>query len=604
MSVRRSGLIATCLILMLGISRPGLADFQSGLLAYGNGDFATAASEWRAAAAAGDAIANYRLGQMLIFGIGIERDVEAGITALSAAAEAGLMPAQSDLAELRFEGDVAEQDFAESLRWSRKAAEAGDMASLYRLGQHYDRGLGIELDYRKALEFYRKAAERGLPIAQRRVGQFYEAGITVDRDFNTAMAWYRKAAEGRDPVALVKLAIAHETGVGATRSMAQAVTFYRWAAEEGALSGQLALGQLYMHRRPIPISLNDVETEAAEKKEKKDGDPDAAASAEADKPKPPAFDVTLEDPVAAGLPAAPDPSEAEFWLRRAAATGSTQGKRLLAQHLLRDADESVDYFEAFELLGEARRNNDAAADALLRGFAQLLPREYAFERINNANEYEPAAFCMLTYAVEAWSDINKRCGSFARFGQVVPLYVLGQVYERGLGVAADPGTAAEFYVLAARNGYARALNALGRLLVRGLGVDKDPGQGAQLIQQAAGRSYAPAQFNLGFMYERGLGVRPNPIAAANWYRRAAQRGHARAQYNLAAHLAAGVGLPENRIQAYKWLLLAETPQGVDAGEGPLLHRSAESLRRQLQAQMTPADLDKARNLAREFRPRG
>ena len=100
------------------------------------------------------------------------------------------------------------------------------------------------------------------------------------------------------------------------------------------------------------------------------------------------------------------------------------------------------------------------------------------------------------------------------------------------------------------------------------------------------------------------GVPQNAIAAANWYRRAAGQGHARAQYNLAAHFVAGVGLPENRIQAYKWLLLAETPQGVDTGEGPQLRSSAEGLRRQLQARMTPAEIDKARRMAIEFRPQG
>lgn len=605
MSVRRAWLILACLLLATAVIRPASADFRSGLRAYGNGDFVTAAAEWRAAAETGDAMANYRLGQMLVYGIGVVRDPNAGVAALRVAAEAGLTLAQSDLAELRFEGRIIDQDYAVSLRWSREAAEAGDVASLYRLGQHYDRGLAVDLDYRKALEFYQEAANQGLPVAQRRVGQYYEAGITVLRDLDDAMAWYRSAAEGRDPVALVKLAIAHETGVGAPKSMAQAVTFYRWAAEEGELTGQLAMGQLYMHRRPIPIKTKVEDTadddernsEEAEKSEESE-----TAKSDDEEEKAPTYDSSIEDPEAAGLPAVPDPAEAEFWLRRAAATGAVQGERLLAQHLLRDADETVDYYEAFDLLAEARRKNDASADALLRGFAELLPREYSYDLIENANEYEPAAFCMLAYAVEAWADIDKRCGSFARFGQVVPLYVLGQVYERGLGVEADPATAAELYSLAGRNGYARAQNALGRLLIRGIGAQKDPKQGAQWIQQAASRSYAPAQFNLGFMYERGLGVQHNPIAAANWYRRAAQQGHARAQYNLAAHLATGVGLPENRIQAYKWLLLAETPQGVDTGEGPLLRLSAEGLRRQLQAQMTPAEIDRAHRLALEFRP--
>lgn len=597
MSLRCAGLTIACCLLILATIRPARADFQAGLLAYGQGDFATAALQWRAAAEGGHALASYRLGQMLVYGIGVERNPEAGLGALRSAAEAGLVLAQSDLAALRFAGDVVPQDYAESLRWSRRAAEAGDAASLYRVGQHYDRGLAVDLDYREALEFYEAAAERGLPEAQRRVGQFHEAGITVDRDIDAAMGWYRRAAEGRDPVALVKLAIAHEIGVGAQKSLAQAVTFYRWAAEAGELVGQMAMGQLYMHRRPIPDRTAKAEAKSDKAKAEETKSDDSGDGG--DKPQ---LQSRIEDPTAAGLPPEPDPAEAEFWLRRAAATGAVQAKTMLAQHLLRETNESVDYFEAFELLAEARRKSDAAADAILRGLAQLLPREYAFDQIKSPNEYEPAAFCMLTYAVEAWGDVDKRCGSFARYGQLVPLYVLGLVHERGLGVPANPTAAAEFYSLAGRYGYGRAQNALGRLLIRGLGVAKDPALGAQWVQEAASRRYPPAQFNLGFMYERGLGVQNNPVAAANWYRRAAQQGHARAQYHLAERLAAGDGLPENRVQAYKWLLLAQTPQGVDHAEGPRLSLTAESLRRQLQARLTPAELDRAHRLATEFRP--
>ena len=582
MAVWRLASAAFCLLLLAGANMPARADLQAGLVAYGKGDFAAASDAWRAAAADGDALASYRLGQMLIYGVGVERDPGAGLDALRQAAEAGLTLAQSDLAALLFEGRFVEQDYADSLKWSRRAAEAGDAQGLYLLGVHYDRGLAVELDYREALDNYRKAAEAGLPIAQRRVGQFHEAGITIDRDMEQAIAWYRRAAEGRDPVAQVRLAVAYDTGVGVPQSLAQAVSFYRWAAEAGDPVGQLALGQLYMHRSTSPPRGGDgTDGEGGEVTE----------------------DGKIADPVAVGLPAEPDPEEAEYWLRRAAATGVPSARTALAQHLLRSGDTEVDYYEAFELLAEARRANYGPANALLQGFASLLPKEYAYDSITTPNEYEPAAFCMIAYAVEGWSEIGKRCGSFARYGQVVPLYVLGQVYERGLGVEADLKAAAQWYELAGRNGYERAQNALGRLLIRGLGVPQNPRLGAQWVREAASRGYPQAQFNLGFMHEQGLGVPQNPIAAANWYRRAAQQGHARAQFNLAAHFAAGVGLPENRIQAYKWLLLAETPQGVDSNAGPQLGIRAESLRRQLQAQMTPAEIDKAQRLATEFRPK-
>ena len=560
------------LVFLVCLGQPVRADFLAGLKAYGEGEFAVARDEWIAASEAGDAMAAYRLGQMYVYGIGIERDAQAGLRALRRAAEAGLTLAQGEIGALRFEGRFVPRDYAESLKWSRAAAEAEHARSIYRLGEHHDRGLEVELDYRQALEFYNRAAELGLPAAQRRVGQFHAAGITVDRDIEQALAWFRRAAEGNEAEAQLQLALAHDNGAGVPQSIGNALVFYRQAAEGGMATAQIALGQLYMHRRTAPAEGGDLST-------------------------------PIDDPVEAGLPEKPDPAEAEFWLRRAAAQGEATAKTLLGELLLDTASAQTDYFEAFELLGLARQQNSQAADIALKNRAAELPGQYAFDRIKNANEYEPAAFCMLAYVVQSWEEIGKQCGSFARFGQVVPLFVLGQVYERGLGIEPDGEQAARFYEAAGRNGYARAQNALGRQMMRGIGVARDLRQGAQWVHEAAGRGYAPAQFNLGFMYERGLGVERNPIASANWYRRAAQQGHARAQFALATHLASGVGLPENRMQAYTWLLLAETPQGTDNGEGPDLRMRAESLRRQLQASMTPAELDRSRKAAVKFRPR-
>jgi hypothetical protein len=50
---------------------------------------------------------------------------------------------------------------------------------------------------------------------------------------------------------------------------------------------------------------------------------------------------------------------------------------------------------------------------------------------------------------------------------------VGEIYERGLGRAADPATAASWYQRAAAQGYARAQINLGSLYEIGLGVARD-----------------------------------------------------------------------------------------------------------------------------------
>jgi hypothetical protein len=76
----------------------------------------------------------------------------------------------------------------------------------------------------------------------------------------------------------------------------------------------------------------------------------------------------------------------------------------------------------------------------------------------------------------------------AEQGDIEAQVIVGEIYERGLGVAADFAAAARWYRVAAEAGDKRA------------------------------------QVNLGHLYENGLGVAADPRAALEWYARAAGRG--------------------------------------------------------------------------------
>ncbi|HZP66653.1 MAG TPA: tetratricopeptide repeat protein, partial [Rudaea sp.] len=77
------------------------------------------------------------------------------------------------------------------------------------------------------------------------------------------------------------------------------------------------------------------------------------------------------------------------------------------------------------------------------------------------------------------SDLNSALRVWlplAQSGDKVAQTYVGEIYERGLGTAPDPATAAQWYRKAAEQGYARAQVNLGFLYERGLGVPKDPRQ--------------------------------------------------------------------------------------------------------------------------------
>lgn len=75
----------------------------------------------------------------------------------------------------------------------------------------------------------------------------------------------------------------------------------------------------------------------------------------------------------------------------------------------------------------------------------------------------------------------------ARAGDVVAQTYVGEIYEKGLGLAQpDYVVAAMWYERAARQGHAPAQTSLGVLYERGLGVGKDPLRALDLYRGAAG----------------------------------------------------------------------------------------------------------------------
>ena len=92
---------------------------------------------------------------------------------------------------------------------------------------------------------------------------------------------------------------------------------------------------------------------------------------------------------------------------------------------------------------------------------------------------------------------------------------------------------------------------------------------------------------------------PQDLAKARtWWRRAARQGDANAQYNLGLHHAKGRGSAPQLVLAHMWLSLA-------APQLPSTRRTnARKVLSAMQKQMAAGQLDEARRLAREWRPKG
>ena len=174
---------------------------------------------------------------------------------------------------------------------------------------------------------------------------------------------------------------------------------------------------------------------------------------------------------------------------------------------------------------------------------------------------------------------------------------LGVLYERGLGVAADPLEAIRLYRLAAAQGLAAAEENLAAAYQFGRGVPKDEAEAARWYSLAAEQGAPEAQNNLAILYLTGQGVPRDLARAVDLFHQAALGGHLSAIVNLAHALDQGVGAPRDPLGAYLWYAIA-------ARRSPTLDGREKALEScdQLAAEIPPAELAAARQVAAQWLP--
>lgn len=119
--------------------------------------------------------------------------------------------------------------------------------------------------------------------------------------------------------------------------------------------------------------------------------------------------------------------------------------------------------------------------------------------------------------------------------------------------------------------------------------------------QAALREWRPlaeqgnqrAQAALGLMYYEGGGIEQDYKQAVYWFSKAAEQGHAKAQMVMGLMYALGKGVAQDSVQGLMWLELA-VAQG---------NREADKSRDEVAKRMNPSQIEQARRLAREWKPK-
>lgn len=179
------------LSLALLFASPAVAGTREGVAKWQAGDYPAAVAEWRAPAAAGDADAQFNLGQAYKLGRGVPVDLgEAAVWYRKAAAQ-GHRTAEANLGLVLFQ----QGDREAALPYLQRAAEAGEGRAQYVLGIAHFNGDVVPRDWVRAYALMVRAAAAGVPQAAAGLTEMDRFIPLQERERGTAMAEAMRGAK-------------------------------------------------------------------------------------------------------------------------------------------------------------------------------------------------------------------------------------------------------------------------------------------------------------------------------------------------------------------------------------------------------------------------
>ena len=176
-----------------GIAAPALADVKAGVDAWARGDYRKAVAEWRGPAIAGDADAQFNLGQAYKLGRGVAVDLAMAEEWYRRAAVQGHPQASDNYGLALFQNNKRDQ----AAEWLEKSAARGEPRTQYVLGTMYFNGDVVKRDFVRAYALMTRASAAGIAQATTTLAQMDRYVSTADRQRGTELARRYETEAGR-----------------------------------------------------------------------------------------------------------------------------------------------------------------------------------------------------------------------------------------------------------------------------------------------------------------------------------------------------------------------------------------------------------------------
>jgi TPR repeat protein len=232
------------------------ADVAAGMQAFKNKDYAGAFREWKAAAEAGQAEAQFDLGVLYAQGLGVQRDLTAAERWYRKSAEQGNAEAEFALGQMYSRGWGVPRDEADAMRWMQMAnsPESDGPPTDWSLVEGY----GMQQDQKQAAYWYELAAQKGHAEAQFNLGRLYATGKGgIPHDEEQALRWVRAAASQGYPPAQARLGARYAEGLGIAQDSKRAFFWLTLAYLHGDKSVEKLRTSLAAKLSPADVSATE-----------------------------------------------------------------------------------------------------------------------------------------------------------------------------------------------------------------------------------------------------------------------------------------------------------------------------------------------------------
>src|SRR3954452_6705332 len=176
-------LVAAMLAVAIAAPLPAQS-VKAGIDAWQRADYPSAITIWRPLAEAGDADAQFNLGQAYRLGRGVPLDLSVAKIWFERAARSGHVDAETTLGLLIFQNG----DRVGGLKWLKAAADQGEPRALLVYGTALFNGDGVPQDRVLAYALVSRAAAQGLEPAQETLAQLDQLMPVADRQKAVALA--------------------------------------------------------------------------------------------------------------------------------------------------------------------------------------------------------------------------------------------------------------------------------------------------------------------------------------------------------------------------------------------------------------------------------